>query len=441
MLDLTLIRNHPDVVRAGLARRGPAVADLLDLILLKDKEHRAYLSELQEKQSERNRLSDQIGGLMKAGKRDEADALKTQVSALKRDIDEIKELADRMGESLHDRLASLPNIPAANVPDGLTEEDNVVLDDYENGTKPTFSFVPKEHFDLGVALGDLDFETAASMSGSRFAIVSGELARLERALGQFMIDQHVEWNGYREVNPPALVRKEAMYGTGQLPKFAEDLFMTTDGRYLIPTAEVSLTNMVAGKIIDEPHPLMRWTALTQCFRAEAGSAGRDTHGLIRQHQFAKVELVSISGAPVVTFADGANEEHLRMLGAAMSVLKKLGLHFRVVHLCAGDMGFSAQSTYDIEVWLPGQNAYREISSVSYCGDFQARRMNARYRPTRGENQTAFLHTFNGSGVAVGRALVAVMENYQNEDGTINVPDALVRYMGGERDEKLVIGRE
>lgn len=435
MLDLTFIRDYPEEAKARLSRRGQSFADQIDLLLEVDESYRVATTTLQTLQAERNASSAAIGALIQIGDTEGADAAKLRVAEIKGRITELTTIVQDRQQQRDAILHRLPNFPMASIPDGTDEIGNVEL--RQGGTKPVFEFEPKEHFELGEAMGEMDFETAAQMSGSRFVILSGELARLERALGQFMLDQHVEWHGYREVSPPAMVRQQAMFGTGQLPKFAEDLFRVDGGSYLIPTAEVSLTNMVADQIIDEPYPLRRYTALTPCFRAEAGSAGRDTRGMLRQHQFNKVELVSISGAPVVADEDGTFiEEHDRMLGCAESIMNELGLHYRVMTLCVGDMGFSARKTYDIEVWLPGQDTYREIASVSYCGDFQARRMNARYRK---DGELHFLHTFNGSGVAVGRALIAVMENYQNADGSITVPSVLNRYMGGEQGETLVLG--
>lgn len=436
MLDLNFIREHPTLAKAGLARRGQSYVDQVDLLLEIDAKFREAATAVQNFQAERNRLSDEIGALMRAGKKDEAEVIKAKVVQLRADMNALDQDQTTYKAQRDAILHKLPNIPMNSVPDGVDETGNV--EHRRGGTKPEFDFQPKEHFELGEALGEMDFETAGRMSGSRFVILSGDLARLERALGQFMIDQHIDWNGYTEVAPPALVRREAMFGTGQLPKFAEDLFRVEGGHYLIPTAEVSLTNIVADQIIDEPWPLRRFTALTPCFRAEAGSAGRDTRGMLRQHQFNKVELVSITGTPLVADANGEFiEEHDRMLACAERILEKLGLHYRTMTLCVGDTGFSARKTYDIEVWLPGQDTYREIASVSYCGDFQARRMNARYRARDGE--VHFLHTFNGSGVAVGRALIAVMENYQQADGSILVPPVLNHYMGGERGERLYLG--
>lgn len=436
MLDLNDIRENYFTIKETLERRGSSYGEQIKLLVELDNSYRQNSTNLQTLQSQRNAASALIGQLVK----DQADTTeaKAAVAEIKRGIEALAAVGDRLKARRDAILHKLPNLPLPVVPDGVDETGNVQKSIH--GVKPTFDFVPKEHFDLGEALGGMDFATAAKMSGSRFVVLSGEIARLERALGQFMLDQHTEWNGYREVAPPILVREGAMFGTGQLPKFAEDLFRTDSGHYLIPTAEVSLTNIVSDQILDEPHPWRRFAALTPCFRAEAGSAGRDTRGVLRQHQFNKVELVSITGKPVVMDDDGDFiEEHDRMLGCAESVMKALGLHYRVMVLCVGDLGFSARKTYDIEVWLPGQNTYREIASVSYCGDFQARRMNARYRDRDGNVQ--YLHTYNGSGVAVGRALIAVMENFQNEDGTITVPKVLNEYMGGLPDETIILGKQ
>lgn len=436
MLDITFIRQFPDLAKAGLARRGQQYIEQVDLLLQLDSEYRGISTAIQQLQAYRNTLSARVGELMRTGDTTKADEIKAEVGTIKDRMTALHEELTTYKDQRDAILHKLPNIPMNAVPDGVDETGNV--ENHQDGVKPTFDFQPKEHFELGEAMGEMDFETAAKMSGSRFVILSGELARLERALGQFMLDHHIDWHGYSEVAPPSLVRQEAMFGTGQLPKFAEDLFRVDSGHYLIPTAEVSLTNIVADQIIDEPHPLRRFTALTPCFRAEAGSAGRDTRGMMRQHQFNKVELVSITSIPLIADADGDFiEEHDRMLGCAENILKSLGLHYRVMTLCVGDTGFSARKTYDIEVWLPGQDAYREIASVSYCGDFQARRMNARYRDSSGDVQ--FLHTFNGSGVAVGRALIAVMENFQNADGSITVPKVLNQYMGGLPEDTLIIG--
>ena len=425
MFDIRWIRENPEEFDRGMARRGlpPQSAALLEL----DAERRRLLAELQELQARRNAASKEIGRAMAAGERDRAEELKREVAAIKGRMQELEEAARTKEEELKMHLAALPNIPLDEVPDGEDENDNVEI--RRVGEPPRFDFEPKQHFELGEALEMMDFERAARISGARFVVLRGALARLERALAQFMLDLQTERNGYEEVNPPLLVRDEALFGTGQLPKFAEDLFRTTDGRWLIPTAEVPLTNLVREEIVPQDALPMRFCALTPCFRSEAGAAGRDTRGMIRQHQFEKVELVSI------TTPEEGRAELDRKTACAEEVLKRLGLPYRVVVLCTGDMGFSAQMTHDIEVWLPGQNTYREISSVSLCGDFQARRMNARYRP-EDEKGTRFVHTLNGSGLAVGRTLVAVMENFQQADGSIVIPEALRPYMGGmERIEK------
>lgn len=413
-----------------------------------DETRREITSRLQAMQERRNAASKEIGKAKSCGDEARASALMAEVGGIKEAMP--KEEADlREAERvLHETLAALPNLPLDEVPDGADETDNVEI--RKVGEPPSFPFSPKQHFELGEALGLMDFETAAKLSGSRFVVLKGALARLERALGAFMLDLHTSEHGYTEVNPPLLVRDEAMFGTGQLPKFFEDQFaayaasdieatesgsqakagrvvdrdLGDDERFwLVPTAEVPLTNLVREGIVDAGALPMRITAFTPCFRAEAGAAGKDTRGMIRQHQFSKVELVS------VTVPESSRDELERMTGCAEEVLKRLGLPYRVIALCAGDMGFAARMTYDIEVWLPGQNTYREISSCSVCGDFQARRMNARYRP-KNERQPRFLHTLNGSGVAVGRAMVAVLENYQRADGSITVPSALHPYMGG-----------
>jgi len=425
MFDIRWIRENPEEFDRGMARRGlpPQSAALLEL----DAERRRLLAELQELQARRNAASKEIGRAMAAGERDRAEELKREVAAIKGRMQELEEAARTKEEELKMHLAALPNIPLDEVPDGEDENDNVEI--RRVGEPPRFDFEPKQHFELGEALEMMDFERAARISGARFVVLRGALARLERALAQFMLDLQTERNGYEEVNPPLLVRDEALFGTGQLPKFAEDLFRTTDGRWLIPTAEVPLTNLVREEIVPQGALPMRFCALTPCFRSEAGAAGRDTRGMIRQHQFEKVELVSI------TTPEEGRAELDRKTACAEEVLKRLELPYRVVVLCTGDMGFSAQMTHDIEVWLPGQDTYREISSVSLCGDFQARRMNARYRP-EDEKGTRFVHTLNGSGLAVGRTLVAVMENFQQADGSIVIPEALRPYMGGmERIEK------
>lgn len=419
MHDIRLIRDNPDAFDAALARRGlePVSAALLDL----DQRRRALATELQTALARRNEASKAIGAAKAQKREDEAQALMAEVSALKETLPTLEAREKLLGEALDAQLAAIPNLPAGDVPQGADEADNVEVKRW--GDQPAFDFTPAEHDSFGPALG-LDFETAAGIAGARFALLRGPVARLARALGQFMLDRQTLDAGYEEVAPPLLVRDEAVFGTGQLPKFAEDLFHTTDGRWLIPTAEVSLTNIVRESILDEAPLPLRFTALTPCFRSEAGAAGRDTRGLIRQHQFEKVELVSI------TTPEESDAEHERMTRAAESILEALQLPYRRMLLCSGDMGFSATRTFDLEVWLPGQQRYREISSCSNCGDFQARRMNARYRPAGEAKGTRFVHTLNGSGLAVGRTLVAVLENYQNQDGSVRVPQALTGYMGG-----------
>lgn len=419
MLDIKWIRENPEALDTALAKRGagPLSSELIAL----DEKRREHVGKVQAAQERRNAASKEIGKAMAEKDAATADKLKAEVGELKTFLADAEEEERRLVKELNDALSSLPNVPADDVPLGKDEADNVEI--RRVGNQRNFSFQPKEHYELGEALGYMDFERAAKIAGARFTVLKGPLARLERALGQFMLDLHTTENGYMETMPPLMVRDEAVYGTGQLPKFSEDLFRTTDGRWLIPTAEVPLTNLVADEIVDLKTLPQRYTALTPCFRSEAGSAGRDTRGMLRQHQFLKVEMVSI------TDADSSAAEHERMTACAEEVLKRLGLPFRTVVLCTGDMGFGAQKTYDIEVWMPGQNAYREISSCSVCGDFQGRRMNARYRP-EGEKATRFVHTLNGSGVAVGRALIAVMENYQQEDGSVHIPEALQPYMGG-----------
>ncbi len=419
MLDIKWIRENPETLDKALAKRG--AQSLSSELMALDEKRREYVGKVQAAQERRNAASKEIGKAMAAKDAATADRLKAEVAELKDFLAQAEDEERRLTKELNDALSSIPNIPLEDVPLGKDESDNVEI--RRIGNQRNFAFQPKEHFELGEALGYMDFERAAKLAGSRFTVLKGPLARLERALGQFMLDLHTTEHGYTETMPPLMVRDEAVYGTGQLPKFSEDLFRTTDGRWLIPTAEVPLTNLVADEIVDGKSLPQRYTALTPCFRSEAGSAGRDTRGMLRQHQFLKVEMVSI------TDADSSIEEHERMTACAEEVLKRLGLPFRTVVLCTGDMGFGAQKTYDIEVWLPGQNTYREISSCSVCGDFQGRRMNARYRP-EGEKSTRFVHTLNGSGVAVGRALIAVMENYQEEDGSIHIPEALQPYMGG-----------
>lgn len=417
MHDIKAIRETPDVYDAAWARRGlsPQAGHILEL----DQRYRAAQTALQEALSRRNDLSKQIGVAKAQKKEAEAQAMMAEVESLKSVIAEKTEDEATFGEALKALLMALPNLPHASVPHGHDDKDNPEV--RRHGAAPKIK-APKDHVALGEALSLMDFEAAAKMSGARFVALKGQLARLERAIAAFMLDLHTGEFGYTEVSPPLLVRDEAMFGTGQLPKFAEDQFGTTDGRWLIPTAEVSLTNLARDAIWAEGEMPMRLTAYTPCFRKEAGSAGRDTRGMIRMHQFSKVELVSI------TTPEQSEAEHERMTACAEEVLKRLNLAYRVVQLCTGDMGFSAQKTYDLEVWLPSQNTYREISSCSNCGDFQARRMNARVR--NGEGPIRFAHTLNGSGLAVGRTLVAILENYQDEGGKIAIPDVLQPYMGG-----------
>ncbi len=456
MYDIKWIRDNAETFDEGRRRRGlePLSKELIAL----DDARKAAIAKSQQAQERRNAASKEIGAAMKAKDEAKAEALKAEVAQLKEALPQLEGDERDAISALDKALSEIPNTPLSEVPFGVDENDNPEL--RKVGTPPKFAFQPKEHFDIGESLGLMDFETAAKLSGARFVVLKGALARMERALTQFMLDLHSDQHGYTEIDPPILVRDEAMFGTAQLPKFEEDQFFALPGGLLhkeevgaedavasmarvdlqmallgydvtirknrlglIPTAEVPLTNLVREKILDEKELPIRLTAGTPCFRAEAGSAGRDTRGMIRQHQFTKVELVSI------TTPDKSLEEHERMLGCAEEVLKRLELPYRVVTLCTGDMGFASQKTYDIEVWLPGQDRYREISSCSVCGDFQARRMKARYRP-EGKKETAFVHTLNGSGVAVGRALVAILENYQNEDGSVRVPKVLQPYMGG-----------
>ena len=454
MHDIRAIRDNPDAFDAALKRRGLA-PESKRLIAL-DEERRAKILELETAQARRNAASKEIGEAKRSKNEEKAAGLFAEVSMLKDSIPKMEAEEKEASKALDEALAQIPNLPLPEVPDGKDERDNV--EHHRFGAKREYAFTPKQHFELGEALGQMDFETAAKLSGARFVVLKKGLARLERALGQFFLDIHTsEPHNYTEVAPPLLVRDDVMFGTAQLPKFQNDQFVATttemytealrqtteefdrgelgDKRFdhrmgeilnrlwLIPTAEVSLTNLVRESIIDEAQLPMRLTACTPCFRAEAGAAGKDTRGMIRQHQFTKVELVSI------TTPEQSKDEHERMLACAEEVLRRLELHYRVMTLCTGDMGFASQKTYDIEVWLPGQNMYREISSCSVCGEFQARRMNARYRTKEGR-QVRHVHTLNGSGVAVGRALIAVLENYQNADGSITVPDALLPYMGG-----------
>ncbi|MDR3435997.1 serine--tRNA ligase [Telmatospirillum sp.] len=418
MHDIKLIRDNPQAFDEALARRGvpPSSARILEL----DQRRRAAQTAFQEAQAKRNESSKQIGVVKKQG--GDAQPLMDEVAALKERIAASEVAEKEAGEAIERLLMAIPNLPSDDIPDGPDETANVEL--RRIGTPPKFDFAPQEHDAIGEKLGMMDFQTAAKLSGARFVVLKDKLARLERALGAFMLDLQTGEHGYTEVNPPLMVRDEALYGTGQLPKFGEDLFHLNTGHWLIPTAEVPLTNLVSGDILDEAELPIRVTAQTPCFRSEAGAAGKDTRGMIRMHQFTKVELVSIA------HPDRSAEEHERMTGCAEEVLKRLGIAYRVIVLCTGDMGFGARKTYDIEVWLPGQNTYREISSCSNCGDFQARRMNTRFRAA-GEKGTRFVHTLNGSGLAVGRTLVAVLENYQQADGSVVVPEVLRPYMGGQ----------
>lgn len=420
MHDLKWIRENPDALDRSLQRRAdsPVSVRILEI----DTVRRAAQTRLQDMQERRNAASKQIGAAMKDGRADEAEALKAEVSALKEQMEKAEAEERTASGELQDILFGLPNVLDEDVPDGADENDNLEL--RVVGEPPVFDFDAKPHFELGEALGLMDFETASQLSGSRFVVLKGALARMERALADFMLDVQTEEFGYTEISPPLLVRADVLHGTGQLPKFGDDLFRTTDDRWLIPTAEVPLTNMIAGKIVEESDLPIRVTAHTACFRAEAGAAGKDTRGMLRQHQFYKVELVSI------VKPEDSETELERMTGCAEEILKRLGLAYRVVVLCSGDTGFGAAKTHDLEVWMPGQNTYREISSVSNTRAFQARRMNARYRPAGDGKGPEYLHTLNGSGVAVGRALIAVLENYQNADGSITIPDALRPYMGG-----------
>ena len=418
MFDIKWIRENPEAFDEGLKKRGlePLSARLLEL----DEERRKTLTALQEAQSRRNAASKEIGKAKAAKDEERAQALMKEVADLKNAIQEGETKVREIEAKLNSELAQIPNLPLPDVPVGPDETGNVEV--RRVGEPRKFDFEPKQHFEIGEALGLMDFETAAKLSGSRFVVLKGALARLERALAAFMLDMHTGEFGYTEAVPPLLVRDDAAFGTGNLPKFAEDLFQTTNGYWLIPTAEVSLTNFVREQILDDAVLPIRLTAWTPCFRSEAGAAGKDTRGMIRQHQFSKVELVSI------TTPEQSLAEHERMTACAEEVLKRLGLPYRTVLLCTGDMGFASQKTYDIEVWLPGQNTYREISSCSVCGDFQARRMNARYRPKDGKPE--YVHTLNGSGLAVGRTLIAILENYQQADGSVIIPEVLRPYMRG-----------
>ena len=419
MHDIRLIRENPDAFDAMLARRGlsPMSADILAL----DDARRARITAAEQAQAERNAASKDVGKAKASGDEAEFERLRALVADKKDEIARLEDEAKAEDARVQDLLLGIPNAPLDDVPDGDDEADNSEIRRW--GTPRSFDFAPQEHWQLGEAMGAMDFETAAKLSGSRFVLLSGALIRLHRALAQFMLDTHIDENGLTEVWTPVLVRDDAMLGTGQLPKFAEDSYRTTNGWWLIPTAEVTLTNLVAGDITEETTLPRRYTAWTQCFRSEAGSAGKDTRGMLRQHQFEKVEMVSI------TRPEDSVAEHDRMTRCAEGILEKLELPYRTVVLCTGDMGFGARKTHDIEVWLPGQDAYREISSCSNCGDFQARRMNARFRRD-GEKRPEFVHTLNGSGLAVGRSLIAVMENYQTAEGGIEIPTVLQPYMGG-----------
>jgi seryl-tRNA synthetase len=419
MHDLKALRAEPDAFAAGLARRG--ISDAAALLLAADAERRAAETKAQEALARRNAASKEIGAAMAAKDGAKADALKAEVAGLKDEIAALEEAARSASDKAEGLLVSLPNLPAADVPDGVDEHGNVEVMKW--GSLRDFDFAPLEHDIVAAKLG-YDPEAAARVAGARFAVLKGPLARLQRALGQYMIDTQTQLRGFTEVATPYLVKAEAAFGTGNLPKFAEDLFQTTDGRYLIPTAEMSLTNLVAGEIVDAAALPIRMTALTPCFRSEAGSAGRDTRGLIRQHQFEKCELVTICTP------EQAQAEHKHMLESAETILQALNLPYRRMLLCAGDMGFSARKTFDLEVWLPGQGAYREISSISDCGEFQGRRMNARWKVAGEKGSRGPVNTLNGSGLAVGRTLVAVIENYQQADGSVIIPDVLKPYMAG-----------
>lgn len=417
MLDVKWIRDNPGAFKEGLRKRG--IAELVDQVGELERSRREAITLAEAAQAKRNALEKRVGELKRAG--GDATDIIHDLSITKDIHASTLELATKREAELKSFLETIPNLPADDVPEGKTADDNPVV--RRSGPIATPDFKPKQHFELGEALGLMDFEQAGVISGARFTILKGALARMERALAQFMLDLHTTEFGYTEVSPPLLVRDKALYGTANLPKFAEDLFRTSNDYWLIPTAEVPLTNLAAGKLLDEKQLPLRFTAWTPCFRSEAGAAGKDTRGMLRQHQFYKVELVSIA------HPEQSEEEHERMTACAEAVLTRLGLPFRTVMLCTGDMGFASRKTYDIEVWLPGQGMYREISSCSNCGDFQARRMDARFRPA-GQKGTRFVHTLNGSGIAVGRALIAVMENYQRGNGSIEIPEALRPYMGG-----------
>ncbi len=420
MHDIRAIRENPTAFDAALARRGDASVSS-DLLAL-DEARRAKILAAETAQAEQNKASKEVGAAKGRGDEDEFQRLRTLVAEKKAEIAQMQEDAKALDAQLTDALSYIPNLPADDVPDGADEADNVEVNRW--GTPHTFDFEPKEHFEIASVAPHMDFETAAKTSGSRFVMLRGPIARIHRALAQFMIDTHVDTNGLTEVQTPVLVRDEAMYGTDKLPKFAEDSYRTTEGMWLISTSEITLTYSVAGDVLDASQLPIRMTAHTLCFRSEAGSAGRDTAGMLRQHQFEKVEMVSI------THPDDSDAEQKRMLGCAEGILQALEIPFRTVVLCTGDMGFGARRTYDIEAWLPGQDTYREISSVSTTGDFQARRMNARFKPADG-GKPQFVHTLNGSGLAVGRCLIAVLENGQQADGSVALPSVLAPYLGGK----------
>ncbi|MFQ6547838.1 serine--tRNA ligase [Aestuariibius sp. 2305UL40-4] len=420
MHDIRAIREAPEAFDAALVRRGHA--PMSSEILALDEARRAKILASETAQADQNRASKEVGAAKTAGDEEKFNELRSLVAEKKAEIARLTDEAKAQDAALTDLLMGLPNLPYDDVPDGADEDDNVEL--HRRGTPPDFGFTPLEHFDIPAVKPGMDFETAAKLSGSRFVLLSGAMARLHRALGQFMLDVHTTENGLTETITPVLVNEAMMYGTGQLPKFGEESYKTTTGQWLIPTAEVPLTNIPNGMTIEESYLPCRYVALTQCFRSEAGSAGRDTAGMLRQHQFEKCEMVSI------THPDASDDEQQRMLKCAEGILDRLGLAYRTVVLCTGDMGFGARRTYDIEVWLPGQDKYREISSVSTCGDFQARRMNARFKPADG-GKPQFVHTLNGSGLAVGRTLIAVLENGQREDGSVLLPQTLHPYMGGK----------
>jgi len=420
MHDIRAIRDNPQAFDAALARRGEAAlsAEVLKL----DEARRAKIAAAETAQAEQNRASKQVGAAKASGDEAEFERLRALVSEKKAEVAEMQAEAKVLDAELTDLLARIPNSPAEDVPEGRNESENVEVNRW--GEPPTFDFEPKEHYEIAGVAASMDFETAAKISGSRFVLLSGAVARIHRALAQFMIDTHVEENGLTEVNPPVLVKDEAMYGTDKLPKFGDDSYETKDGMWLVPTSEVPLTYIVAGHVLEEDYLPRRYTAHTLCFRSEAGSAGRDTAGMLRQHQFEKVEMVS------VTHPEESDAEQKRMLRCAEDILERLGIPYRTVVLCTGDMGFGARRTFDIEAWVPGQKTYREISSVSTTGDFQARRMNARFKPKAG-GKPQFVHTLNGSGLAVGRCLIAVLENGQRADGSVQLPEALAPYLGGK----------